>query len=136
MSNIEYYKFVNQELIPNRLRFNNKFYTIKKIPSNYYVINEFTIVLEERKLKELLIHNCWHPNATENPDGKSTEKESEKPPKIQKFCLPLSLKNLTITENDITSNNLNSIFNSLLKTYNYENSYWIKWKGFLIEENI
>ena len=109
-----------------------RIYKIEKLPSKDYIIDSFTIVTEDDKVKELLVHDCWHPNASNDPNCEKKIKASFEPPKNQKFCLPTQLINANITKDNIS--NIMNILNVTLKTYNYEHSYWVKWDGFIFNE--
>lgn len=137
--NLIFIKQKNRNIKPKRIIEDNVVYDISETP-NDYIINEYCIVLEENEfasgiqnLKDLIILNSWHPNASDDPDCEEDAVELDYPPEEQIFCLPEDLINKGFSKD--TYQNLINELEYLLETWNYKNSYWKKWLGIQYRES-
>jgi len=129
VGNKKFYRFNDQNLIPNRLIWGGKYHKITKLPEKF-IIKDFEVVSENDFLKDIVIYNSFHPNAITdsykiNPLPKNFL--NKKPPERQIYCLQSDFRKLYISEESIEFGI--SFYQTQLKTYNYENCYWMEWEG-------
>jgi len=129
VGDIESFNF-NIEIVPEFIQYQGKIKKIVKIPNDYFKIREFRIIVNKNVVEDLIIMNAFHPNATPNPNEVGL-KFGETPPYIQFFCLPENLKNKDMGI-DFNIEHYIEYFIQMLKTYNYDSSYWIRWNGFTL----
>jgi len=104
---------VKTKLIPNRLIFKKGVKTITDVHPKF-IVNEYIIEYGEGNLlSRVLLVDAHHPNCN---------------PKTKEFCLP---DNLKCKESDPS---LIPIIESLIRTFNFESSYYQPWNEFEYEE--
>jgi hypothetical protein len=83
-----YYKSpIECNIKPGRIIYLGKVYTITQLHKNYHV-NRYYIVVNNKKenlFEDLILSNCFHPNAFGGTNGYIN---INSPPKYSKFCLP------------------------------------------------
>lgn len=103
MSNNKYSAITS--LVPNRLIYQNKLYSITDIDHDHY-INKYEIFLDDEDRINIVCVDCDHPNAD---------------PQTDIFCLPEELKNRHISKKLIKE------IEVVMETYNLNHSYFAPW---------
>ena len=106
-----YYKSPKSLLLkPTNVQYMNQIYNIVKTHPNYWVKEYYIIVnnKDENIIEDIIICNCFHPNAWGGEDNKVY---INNPPKFSRFCLPDSIQGSQL----VNDNKLRKIQRGLLK---------------------
>jgi len=125
---------IHCDIIPKLVINDKKLFKILDINAKYYKINKLEIITEKNgKLKEIWIHNAFHPNAINDPnkwDG-NIDTSSEIPPEKVKYCVPMYLQDILFNTNDVLKRIVKSI-----EIINFDNSYFIDFQNIQIGESV
>lgn len=115
-------------IIPKRIVERNKIYKILYVPKTF-IINNFLLITKNNRLKELVIENSFHPNASynlDNPEYNHKLIKKDTPPNRQYFCLPDNLKNIEIDEDKLKY--IYPMIVSMINTYHNDSCFYTTWR--------
>lgn len=118
-------------IIPKFIISDKKLLKIKSIENRFYKIDKIEVLTEHKKIKEVWIHNAFHPNAInddKNWNG-NIDTSSEIPPDKVKFCIPDYLFDLKYDFDSI------KMIVRAVEIINYDNSYFTDYQNIKVKEN-
>ncbi len=119
-------QYIKCNIIPKLLINDRKLFEIT-VNEKYYRIKKLEIITDCEKLKEVWIHNAFHPNASDTPDEWDGNLDTTYIiPEKSKYCLPTYLQNVPFND-DILKRIIRSI-----EIINFDNSYFIDFQNIKI----
>ena len=116
---------INQDVVPNRIVFQNKVFKITNLP-DYFIIKKPEIIYNDKthSIKYINIGLSHHPNSSNRENIIPPQKLRSK----SEWCISNYFKDMNFTDERIPE------IIKALKTWNYNSCYWKSWTLISYEE--